>query len=50
MRWVNVQEIYADGKHNAWPDICRWRGQILRYIQLRRGRSRKQSLGLPPVF
>ena len=25
MRWVNVQEIYADGKHNAWPDICRWR-------------------------
>ncbi len=25
MRWINVQEIYADGKHNAWPDICRWR-------------------------
>ena len=25
MRWVNVQEIYADGKHNCWPDICRWR-------------------------
>ena len=27
MRWVNVQEIYADGKHNAWPDICRWRNR-----------------------
>ena len=26
MRWLNVQEIYADGRHNAWPDICRWRG------------------------
>ena len=25
MRWVNVQEIYAKGKHNAWPDICRWK-------------------------
>ena len=25
MRWVEVQEIYADGKHNSWPDICRWR-------------------------
>ena len=24
MRWVHVQEIYEDGKHNAWPDICRW--------------------------
>ena len=27
MRWVNVQEIYADGKHNAWPDICRWQNR-----------------------
>ena len=27
MRWLNVQEIYADGRHNAWPDICRWRGR-----------------------
>ena len=27
MRWVQVQEIYADGKHNAWPDMCRWRGR-----------------------
>ena len=27
MRWINVQEIHADGKHNAWPDICRWRGK-----------------------
>ncbi len=27
MRWINVQEIYADGKHNCWPDICRWRGR-----------------------
>ena len=25
MRWVRVDEIYHDGKHNAWPDICRWR-------------------------
>ena len=27
MRWVQVQEIYADGKHNAWPDICQWAGR-----------------------
>ncbi len=26
-RWVSVHEIYGDGKHNAWPDICRWRGR-----------------------
>ena len=26
-RWVSVQEIYAKGKHNAWPDMCRWRGK-----------------------
>ena len=26
-RWTNVREIYADGKHNAWPDICRWRNR-----------------------
>ena len=24
-RWVSVKEIYAQGKHNAWPDMCRWR-------------------------
>ena len=24
-RWTSVREIYADGGHNAWPDICRWR-------------------------
>ena len=27
MKWVSVQEIYAKGKHNAWPDLCRWRDQ-----------------------
>ncbi len=27
-RWVSVQEIYAKGKHNAWPDMCRWRDKI----------------------
>ena len=26
-RWVSVQEIYSKGKHNAWPDLCRWRGK-----------------------
>ena len=25
MKWVSVREIYAEGKHNAWPDICRWK-------------------------
>ena len=28
MRWINVQEIYADGRHNAWPDICRWKNRL----------------------
>lgn len=27
MKWVNVKEIYAKGKHNAWPDLCSWRGR-----------------------
>ena len=27
MRWVSVEEVYADGAHNAWPDLCRWRGR-----------------------
>ena len=27
-RWVSVEEIYAKGKHNAWPDMCRWRDKI----------------------
>ena len=27
-RWVSVQKIYAKGKHNAWPDMCRWRDKI----------------------
>ena len=26
-RWVSVREIHGDGTHNAWPDICRWRGR-----------------------
>jgi len=25
MKWINVKEIYSQGKHNSWPDICRWR-------------------------
>ena len=24
-RWVSFQEVYSKGKHNAWPDLCRWR-------------------------
>ena len=24
-RWVSVKEIYSQGKHNGWPDLCRWR-------------------------
>ena len=27
MRWVSIREIYAKGKHNAWPDMCRWKGR-----------------------
>lgn len=27
MRWVRVEEIYADGTHNAWPDLCYWQGR-----------------------
>src|SRR5437867_193599 len=25
LRWISVREIYGDGNHNAWPDICRWK-------------------------
>mgnify|MGYP002036043491 CR=1 FL=1 len=24
-RWTRVDELFYDGRHNAWPDICRWR-------------------------
>ena len=27
MRWISVREVYADGAHNAWPDMCRWQGR-----------------------
>lgn len=26
-RWVSVKEVYANGQHNAWPDLTRWRGK-----------------------
>ncbi len=24
-RWLSVTEVYGEGKHNAWPDLCKWR-------------------------
>ena len=27
MKWVDVKEIYAKGKHNACPDLCSWNGR-----------------------
>ena len=26
-RWLSVSEVYGEGKHNAWPDLCQWRDQ-----------------------
>ncbi len=28
MKWVSVKEVYSKGKHNAWPDMCRWRDRF----------------------
>ena len=27
LKLLDVREIYGDGTHNGWPDICRWRGK-----------------------
>ena len=41
-RWTNVREIYSDGKHNAWPDICRWRD---RYYAVFNSRGKHHGAG-----
>ena len=44
-RWVKVEEIYADGEHNAWPDMCRWKGRY--YVMFpARGASHRGGHGV----
>ena len=46
-RWVSVREIHGDGTHNAWPDICRWRGRY--YVAFNSGgkKPRRRPRGSP---
>ena len=49
MRWVNVQEIYADGKHNACPTFVAGKTDTTSY-SIPAGGPLKRSFHLPPVF